>query len=229
MTDEGGTAGPLRPRLGDEPVEPEVLEEVTRYRGSKWDVITELVRLADGQQVRRDVVVHPGAVGVVAIDGPPGQERVLLIRQYRHPVRSYLWEVPAGLLDDPLEQAADAARRELAEEAHVVARRWHTLLDLYSSPGMSAEAYRIFLAEGVTAVPEAQRHVRTEEEAGLLVGWFPLDEAVAAVRAGQVQNAMAVAGLLAVSAARADGWTSLRSADANWPQRPRRWRPHPVA
>ena len=85
-----------------------------------WDVRRDEVELGDGQTVTREVIAHTGAVGVIALDE---QDRVLLLRQYRHPVRSYLWEPPAGLLDVPGEDPLAAARRELAEEADLTRRR----------------------------------------------------------------------------------------------------------
>jgi len=193
---------------------------VLRYRGAKWDVVTDTVRLADGQRVLRDVVVHPGAVGVVALRGAPGTEEVLLVRQYRHPVAAQLWELPAGLLDQPAEPALAAAQRELAEEAQVTAARWDTLLDVYSSPGMSGEAYRVYLARDISDVPADSRHERTEEEATMLVRWVTLDDACTAAVAGRIHNAMAVAALLATSWTRHHDWATLRPAEAPWPQRP---------
>ena len=208
--------------LRDLPVSRPVLDVTPRYAGMKWDVVTETVELPDGQQVRRDVVVHPGAVGIVALDA---DDRVLMIRQYRHPVRAELWELPAGLLDEPGEDALVAAQRELAEEAHLTASRWDVLVDVYSSPGMCGEAYRIYLAREIASVPEDERHERREEEAFLVPRWVPLDDAVAAVLAGEVHNAMAVVGVLAAHRARAEHWTTLRAGTSAWPERPDRWRP----
>jgi len=191
-----------------------------RYAGMKWDVVTETVQLDAETTVRRDVVVHPGAVGIVAVDD---LGRVLLLRQYRHPVRSQLWELPAGLLDVAGEDAVSAAARELYEEAHLRAARWDVLVDLYSSPGMCSEAYRIYLAREVSEVPAGERHVPTAEERDMPMRWVDLDTAVDAVAAGHVHNAMAVAGLLAAARARAGGWRTLRTADAPWPQRSQRY------
>lgn len=204
----------------DEAAPLSVESSVLRYRGAKWDVVTDTVRLADGQQVLRDVIVHPGAVGVVALRGAPGAEEVLLVRQYRHPVAALLWELPAGLLDEPDESPWAAAQRELAEEAHVTAARWDTLLDVYSSPGMSGEAYRVYVARDISEVPVDSRHERTEEEATMLVRWVALDDACTAAVAGSIHNAMAVSALLATAWAREHDWTTLRPAQAPWPQRP---------
>ena len=81
-------------------------------------------------------MVHPGAVGVLALDE---REQVVLVQQYRHPVAATFWELPAGLLDDDLNNPWATAQRELYEEAHLRANQWNLLLDLYASPGMSSE------------------------------------------------------------------------------------------
>jgi 8-oxo-dGDP phosphatase len=160
---------------------------------------------------QRDVVEHPGAVGVAALDD---EGCVLLVNQYRHPVGRRLDELPAGLLDQPGEPALDAAQRELAEEAGLAAATWHVLVDALSSPGMTDEAIRVFLARDVQTV---DRDVQEHEEADLTTTWVPLDEAVRRVLAGQIENAMAAIGILAADRARRDGFTGLRAADAPWP------------
>src|ERR1700734_992705 len=99
--------------------------------------------MPDGELAVRDVVEHMGAVAVVAVDD---RDRVLMIRQYRHPAGAMLWEVPAGLRDVSGEPLVETARRELLEEAGCQAGRWHLLTDYYSSPGISTERIRIFLA-----------------------------------------------------------------------------------
>lgn len=184
--------------------------------GRIFDLVRDVVDLGDGEQVTREYLDHPGAVAVVALDDAG---RVLLLRQYRHPVRSELWEVPAGLLDVAGEAAQAAAARELHEEADLVADRWDVLVDFATSPGATNEALRVFLARGLRPVAEAERHTRTEEEAGIEVRWVPLDEAVGRVLSGDLHNPSAVVGVLAAHAAAAGGWASLRPADAPWPYR----------
>src|ERR1700709_1931850 len=100
-----------------------------------------------GNDTARDVVDHPGAVGIVAMDD---QGRVMMIKQYRHPVREVLWELPAGLLDGDGEQALATAKRELGEEAALQAEQWHVLVDMLTSPGMTNEAARVYLARQVS-------------------------------------------------------------------------------
>ncbi|TQS39895.1 NUDIX hydrolase [Cryptosporangium phraense] len=170
-----------------------------------------------GRTALRDWVVHPGAVGVVAVDDA---DRVLLVHQYRHPVGRELWELPAGLLDVDGELAVVSAGRELAEEADLRAAEFEVLVDLLTTPGASNEAIRLYLARGLT--PTDAPFERHDEEATMTTRWFALDEAVDRVLAGEIENAAAAAGILAAAAARARGWKGLRPAGAPWTARPDR-------
>lgn len=181
------------------------------HRGTIVDLVSQRVDLGPGRRVRREYVRHPGAVAIVALDA---EERVVLVRQYRHPVRAYLWEVPAGLLDRPGEDLVGAATRELAEEADLRARRWNTLADFYTSPGSSDEAVRVFLARELSPVPTGERHVRTAEEADMSMSWTPLADAVDLVLTGAIHNPSTVVGILAAAAQRERGWAGLRPAEA---------------
>lgn len=209
------TAG-LDAELADEPATQPVRTSTEAFRsGRVIDVRSDVVEMSDGSVAIRDVVVHPGAVGIVALDDAG---RVLLVQQYRHPVRHRLWEPPAGLLDVPGEEPLAAARRELFEEAHVTAERWDVLLDAFTTPGMTDEAVRVYLARDIAAAT-VPRHAGLHEEADMPVRWVPLDDAVAAVLAGRLHNPMAVMGLLAAARARDAGFAGLRPADAPWPAR----------
>lgn len=217
MTAPGPLSRPTDGPLADEVDPRPVLQHEVLMRGHIIDVVRDEVDLGDAGVVTREYVDHPGAVAIVALDE---QDRVLLLRQYRHPVRSFLWEVPAGLLDVDGEKAVTAAARELGEEADLTAERWSVLTDYATTPGSSNEAVRVFLARGLAPVPEADRHVRTGEEAGMQPRWVPLDEAVARALDGSLHNPSTVVGILAAAASRAGGWASLRPADAPWPSRP---------
>jgi len=188
-----------------------------KHHGLVWDVVRDAVDLGEGGQVEREYLRHPGAVGVLALDE---QDRALMILQYRHPVRMRLWELPAGLLDEPTETPLQTARRELVEEVDLYAAEWHVLLDWFNSPGGMDEAIRVYLARDLTPVPDGQRHARHAEELDILTRWVPLDEARDAVLAGGLHNPTAVVGILAACAARDRGWTTLRPADAPWPEHP---------
>ncbi|HEU0256364.1 MAG TPA: NUDIX hydrolase [Microbacteriaceae bacterium] len=185
------------------------------YHGRIWDVVKD--EFPYGQAtLTREYVAHPGAVAILALDEA---ERVLLINQYRHPVRSMMWEIPAGLLDVDGESPLAAARRELAEETDLVARDWAVLGEYYTTPGSSSEAIRIYLARGIAA---AERPFEREaEEADIRLRWVPLEAAVTAVLGRRIQNPSAVVGLLAAYAARSRGWQSLAEPDAPWERHPR--------
>jgi ADP-ribose pyrophosphatase len=193
----------------------QVLGSQTKFTGKVITVRVDDIRMSDGRVAQREIVAHPGAVGVVALDD---DDTVVLVNQYRTPVRARLDELPAGLLDVAGEPAQAAAARELAEEAALVADRWDTLVDLHTSPGMTDEAIRIFLARGLR--PSGEDFVAEHEEITMTVSRVPLTEAARRVFAGQITNAAAVAGILAAVHAQADGWRSLRPADAPWPGRP---------
>lgn len=202
------------PELRDEPVEVAVLSSTREFEGRVWDIRRERFAIA-GTEVVRDFVDHTGAVAVLAMDDA-GQ--VLLIQQYRHPVRSRDWELPAGLLDMAGEDPLTAAQRELAEEADLVAEQWDLLSDIMVSPGGSTEVIRVYLARDVSAAHEVFE--RTEEEAEIALRWVPLDEAVDAVLARAVQNAILCVAVLAADAARAREWSTLSDARSAWPQHP---------
>lgn len=193
-----------------------LLDSRVEYTGRVWDVVSEKFQLTDdGEPLVRDYIRHPGAVAILALNDA-GQ--VLLINQYRHPVRMTLWEIPAGLLDIDGEDFQVGAARELAEEADLAASEWSVLTDLFLSPGSSREALRIYLARGISEVPEADRHVRTHEEAEIRTMWVNLDDAVEAALQGRLHSPSAVAGILAAAAARPSGYANLRPADAPWPE-----------
>jgi ADP-ribose pyrophosphatase len=194
-----------------------VTGSAVRFDGRVWSVITEDVDFG-GASAARDLILHPGAVAVIALDD---DERVLLIRQYRHAVGGYLFEPPAGLLDAPDEDPWATAVRELAEEAGYAAQEWHVLLDQFMTPGGSSEAIRVYLARGLSPLPEGREHTGEAEEAHLPRAWVPLDEARDLVLGGAVGSPTAVTGILGAWAARAAGWASLRPADAPWPARER--------
>lgn len=200
--------------LEDQPFSAPVVSGETAFDGAVWNVRRERFEYGDHELVR-EYVEHPGAVAVLAVDD---QDRVLLIRQYRHPVRMRELELPAGLLDVDGENPLAAARRELAEEADLQASEWSLLTDFFTSPGSNSEAIRVFLARGLSATPAFER---TAEEADLELHWVSLDDAVDAVLDRRIGNGIACVALLAAQAHRARGWAGLSSADATWPQHPR--------
>lgn len=179
--------------LRDEPFEPEVLQSDLAYHGAVWDVRDDRVRYGSGE-IRRQYVAHTGAVAILALDD---DGRVLLIQQYRHPIRHRDWELPAGLLDVEGEEPLAAAKRELAEEADLVAAGWEPLVSSWTTPGGNDEIIHIFLATGVSAAASA--HDREDEEADIRVEWVPLADAVDAVLSGRMRNGILSIGVLAAT------------------------------
>ena len=180
--------------------------------GKVVNVRRDTVRMPDGQEVGREVIEHPGAVGVVAMDEAG---RVLMIRQYRHPVARQLWEIPAGLRDVDGESPLATARRELLEEAGYLAADWQVLADFFTSPGITSERLRVYLARGLVRVPDAEReYVPDHEEAHLTIEWAPLDVVVSRILAGDLHNGVMMVGVLSAFAAKQGGFAFLRAADA---------------
>lgn len=208
--------------LADEPIGVEVTDRELAYAGAVWDIVRETFVLPESPQpLTRDVLSHSGAVGIAALDD---DNRILLIQQYRHPIATRDWEVPAGLRDVAGEAPWRTAARELGEEADLQARDWWTLADLAPTPGGSSELIRIYLARGISALPEAQRTPREGEESGIVPRWVPLDEAVEAVLAGRIRNAAAQLAILHADHARRRGFTGLRPSDDPWPAVPAPYR-----
>jgi ADP-ribose pyrophosphatase len=200
-------------RFTDEAVDRLVLSSEQRFDGRVISVRTDRVDLGDGHQVERDFVVHPGAVGVVAVNE---ELQILMVHQYRHPVGALLWELPAGLLDVDGEAPSDAVARELFEEGGYRASTWSVLLDAFTSPGGSDESIRIYLARDLVEVPADERHVGEDEERDMLIDWIPLAEARRAVLSGRFHNSLAIMGILAAAAVLLDGVATERAPDAPW-------------
>ena len=177
---------PLRDERADLPV----AESHTGYRGRVWDVVEDRLDY-NGHDIVRHYIAHPGASAIVAIDE---EERVLLIQQYRHPIRTREWEIPAGLNDVAGEDHLTGAQRELAEEADLIAADWESLGTFALSPGSSAELIEIFLATGLSAAGET--FAREAEESDMRLEWVPLEDAVQGVREGRFANATLALGLL---------------------------------
>ncbi|WP_046320131.1 NUDIX hydrolase [Mycobacterium sp. UM_Kg1] len=183
------------------------------HSGKIFALRRDEVVMPGGATATRDVVEHFGAVAVVALDT---EGRIPLIYQYRHALGRRLWELPAGLLDVGGEPSQQTAARELVEEAGLTATTWQVLVDLDSTPGFSDESVRVYLATGLTEVDRPQAH---DEEADLELAWYPIADAVEMVFAGEIVNAIAVAGILAAYTHH-QGVGTLRDPDAEWVDRP---------
>ncbi|MBI3979315.1 MAG: NUDIX hydrolase [Chloroflexi bacterium] len=160
-----------------------VLASERAFHGRVYDVRVDTVRLPNGATTRRDVVVHPGAVVIAAVDADGS---VLLERQYRGALRQVICELPAGTLD-PGEPPEACARRELAEETGYRADHWDHLGGFYAAPGFCTEYLHAFLATGLTPGTSA---VEEDEQIALLR--VPLAEALALVRRGEICDAKSI-------------------------------------
>jgi ADP-ribose pyrophosphatase len=175
------------------------------------------VVMPGGRAARREIIEHPGAVAIAALDP---DDRIMMIYQYRHALGRRLWEMPAGLLDVAGEDPLETARRELREEAGLEAAEWAVLIDVAPSPGFSDESVRVYLARGLTEVDRPE--MGDDEEADLTTRWVTLSVAVRMVLAGTIVNGVTAAAVLAANAV-AGSPAALRPPDAPWPDRPTRF------
>ncbi|MEO8814937.1 MAG: NUDIX hydrolase [Mycobacterium sp.] len=183
------------------------------HSGKIFALRADDVLMPGGKTATREVVENYGAVAVVALDEG---DNIAMIYQYRHPVGRRLWELPAGLLDISGEPPHLSAARELREEAGLAADTWQVLVDLDSTPGFSDESVRVYLATGLADVGRPEAH---DEEADITLKWYPIAEAVRLVFSGEIVNAIAVAGILAVCTLK-HGSARTRPVDSGWIDRP---------
>ena len=203
--------------VGDEPLAWPILDHQLLGSGHVSDFVNDAVTTPDGATMQRQYLLHPGAVGVIAWDD---QDRIAVVRQYRHPVGFWLVEPPAGLLDSDEESWVGAAARELAEEVGLRASQWQILVDLFTTPGACQESLRIYLARGLSPAPAPDGFVAHHEEAHMEVCWAARADLVEAILTGRLQNPTMVSGVLALEVARLSGrLDSLRGPEDAWPAR----------
>ena len=168
-----------------------MIDTSTKFRGRVITVNVESVTLPNGRRADLEIVHHPGGAAIVALDA---DERVCVLRQYRHAGGGWLWELPAGKLE-PDEPPLLTAQRELIEEAGVEGGQWHSLGSLLSSPGVFTEVIHLFLARDLTA-----RVTAHEEHEVIEVHWIPLAEAWHRAVIGEFRDAKTAMGLLRAQA-----------------------------
>lgn len=172
--------------------EPAHIESVTNvFRGRVIEVNVERVRLPNEQVADLEIIHHPGGAAVVAVDT---QQRVCLLRQFRHAANGWLWELPAGKIDNR-EPPLQTAKRELTEEAGVTAQTWESLADYVSSPGVFTEVVHLYLATGLShslSAPEAHEVIE--------VHWKPLGEALQMAQTGELRDGKSVVGIFRAAA-----------------------------
>ena len=161
------------------------LDSTRPWSGRRIAVRVDEVERADGHRTTREVVEHPGAVGILAWDG----ERLAMVRQWRHATGRSLLEIPAGTLE-PDEAALETARRELAEEVGLAAEQWEAGPRFYTAPGFCDELMHVYLATGLSA---ATGEADPDEQ--LEASWMGLDDALAALDDGRIEDAKSIAGI----------------------------------
>lgn len=164
-----------------------VISSVERFASPIFRVTEDHAVDPGGFEIHRAIVQHRGSAVMMAVDE---RDRILLVRQYRLPARRYLWELPAGRLDEG-ESALAAARRELAEETGYRARRWRKLVSYYPTPGYVAERMTIFLATSLTAGEAAPM-----DDERITSRWFTPAQIEAALRAGRILDGKTIIGYL---------------------------------
>ena len=174
------------------------------YEGRVVNLAVEEVVLPNGATTRLEVMRHPGASAAVPLF-PDGT--VTILRQYRHAVGGWIWEVPAGKLDKPGEDPLECAQRELGEEAGLAAARWDKLGSIFTTPGFCDEIIHLYLARDLSEVPRAH-----EADEVIEVHRMPLVDALGMIPREEIQDTKTIAALqataLRLGAGLEDGWTT---------------------
>jgi ADP-ribose pyrophosphatase len=181
---------------GPDPLEERVVERRLIHRGRYLEFRIDTIERADGSRGTRDVVGHPGAIAVLALDD---EDRLVLVRQWRIPAERAMLEIPAGTLDvhDGVTEDPDlAARRELEEETGSRAASWRKLSEFWTAPGFASELMHLYLARGLTGVHGDPDRLQPDEDERLELVRLSIDEAVARVTAGEIADAKSILGIL---------------------------------
>jgi ADP-ribose pyrophosphatase len=191
-------------RFGHDPLEERVVASEVIHRGRYLEVRVDTIERADGSRGRRDVVGHPGAVAVLALDD---DGRLLLVRQWRVPAGRAMLEIPAGtldVLDGVTEDPDGAARRELEEETGHRAPTWRKLAAFWTAPGFASELMHLYLATGIAGADGDDR-LSPDEDERLELRHVTPDEALAMVDRGEIADAKSILGILWLDRLRRDG------------------------
>ena len=167
-----------------------VNNRTTIHRGKVFKLIRENVTLENGMTTDVEFIEHPGAAAIIPM---LSNTRVVLLKQYRHALKNYIWEIPAGTLD-PQEEFISCAKRELIEETGYSAGQWHRLGEITPLPGYSDERIHIFLA---TDLQPADRHLDADEV--IHVQEVDFFKALEMIGDGEIRDAKSIAGLFLAS------------------------------
>jgi ADP-ribose pyrophosphatase len=166
------------------------IEKTTEiFNGRMLKLTVDQVRLPNEHVATMEIVHHPGGAAVVALDD---ERRICLVRQYRHAAGDWIWEIPAGKIDDQ-EPPLQTAQRELEEEAGRQASNWRSLGEYLSSPGFLTEVVHLFLATGLQDVGD-----KLEETEVLEAHWLPFEQVLRMAHEGEVRDGKTLAALLRV-------------------------------
>lgn len=163
------------------------LNSTLHYQGRIISVTVDEVILPNGRHTQLEVVHHPGGAAIVALND---LQQVCLLRQYRYVADGWIWELPAGKLE-PAEEPQLTARRELTEEAGILATDWLSLGSILSSPGVFAEVIHLYLAQGLSSAPS-----QLEDSEVLEVHWLSFRQACDMALSGEIRDAKTTIGLL---------------------------------
>jgi ADP-ribose pyrophosphatase len=164
-----------------------ILKSEMIYQGKVFGVRRDEVLEPGGVRATREVITHPGSVVVLPV---LGDRRVVMIRQYRHATRQYLWELVAGRIDEG-ETVKEAAARELLEETGYRAKRFSEFMDVFPTPGFLEERMHILLAEGLK-----EGEAQPEEDEKIISRAYGVAELKQMMRAGRLRDAKSIAGIL---------------------------------
>jgi ADP-ribose pyrophosphatase len=193
---DASAPGPAGGSSPDEALTERLVDSRVLHKGRYLEFRVDTVERADGTRAERDIVGHPGAVAILALDDA---DRVLLVRQFRLPANRVLLEVPAGTLDrdeatGAIENPDLAARRELEEETGYRARTWRRLASFWTAPGFASELMHLYLATELE--PAHEGRLGPDEDERLELDRVPFSEAVAAARRGEIADAKSLVALL---------------------------------
>jgi 8-oxo-dGDP phosphatase len=175
----------------DQPVDIPANSSRLIHKGMVWDLVSDTFDF-NGESLTREYVKHTGAVAVLTIND---KDEVLLLKQYRRPVASFLMEFPAGLLDVPGEPKLECAKRELAEEANLQASNWEELISFHATPGGNSETITVFVAKGLSDANSD--YVTSGEEKDMPQSWVPIRNALESVLSSEIKSPTAVVGIMA--------------------------------
>jgi ADP-ribose pyrophosphatase len=164
----------------------ELIKSELVYSGKLIKVRLDEVKLPNGKISKREIVVHRGAVAILALDN----NNIILIRQYRHAAGKFMWEIPAGTLEegeDPLE----CAKRELLEETGYIANKIEKLIQFYVAVGYCTEIIHLFIARELKKLSQ-----KTEEDEFISVHLIPIDRALEMIKNNEIEDAKTIIGIL---------------------------------